>query len=155
MARRGDARPAGRRRVAITGTRRRLVLRHGQGRLLGRRLNGPAPEGEHRVVGLRPHRLVRRQRGSPDVDRFAQFSVAAAEMALEDAGELDVDPARAGVISRTGVGGLETLQEQIGVLYREGSAPGLAVPRADDDGKRRRRADLDAARVARSRARRS
>src|SRR3712207_5564749 len=46
-------------------------------------------------------------------DRFAQFSVAAAAMALEDAGELDVDLDRAGVLIASGVGGLHTLEEQI------------------------------------------
>jgi 3-oxoacyl-[acyl-carrier-protein] synthase II len=41
-------------------------------------------------------------------------------MALDDAGELGVDPARAGVIFGTGVGGLETLQQQITVLVEKG-----------------------------------
>ena len=54
------------------------------------------------------------------VDRFAQFSVAAADMALADAGDIGADPDRAGVIFGTGVGGLETLQEQIGVFLEKG-----------------------------------
>ena len=41
-------------------------------------------------------------------DRFAQFSVASAALALEDAGELGTDPLRTGVIYGTGVGGLQT-----------------------------------------------
>ena len=53
-------------------------------------------------------------------DRFQQFSVASAQMALDDAGDLDVDPGRAGVIFGTGVGGLETLQAQITVLVEKG-----------------------------------
>lgn len=53
-------------------------------------------------------------------DRFAQFSVASAQMALDDAGDLGVDPMRAGVIFATGVGGLQTLQEQISVLIEKG-----------------------------------
>ncbi|MGH9169635.1 MAG: beta-ketoacyl-[acyl-carrier-protein] synthase family protein [Acidimicrobiales bacterium] len=55
-------------------------------------------------------------------DRFQQFSVSSAQMALDDAGDLDVDvdPGRAGVVFGTGVGGLETLQEQIGVLLEKG-----------------------------------
>ena len=52
------------------------------------------------------------------VDRFTQFSVASATMAFEDAGEIDVDPAKAGVIFATGVGGFETLADQVGV-YNE------------------------------------
>jgi 3-oxoacyl-[acyl-carrier-protein] synthase II len=53
-------------------------------------------------------------------DRFAQFSLATAQMALEDAGELGSDPLRTGVIYATGVGGLETLQEQMTVLIEKG-----------------------------------
>jgi 3-oxoacyl-[acyl-carrier-protein] synthase II len=53
-------------------------------------------------------------------DRFQQFSVVAAQMALDDAGEIDADPGRVGVIFGTGVGGLQTLQEQIGVLFEKG-----------------------------------
>ncbi|HEY7947132.1 MAG TPA: beta-ketoacyl synthase N-terminal-like domain-containing protein, partial [Acidimicrobiales bacterium] len=82
-------------------------------------LQNPAPEGERRVVGFDPTawfgpKEVRR------VDRFAQFSVAAADMALIDAGEIGADPDRAGVVFATGVGGLETLQEQIGVFHEKG-----------------------------------
>ena len=54
------------------------------------------------------------------VDRFAQFSVASATMAFEDAGEIDVDPAKAGVIFATGVGGFETLADQVGVYNERG-----------------------------------
>jgi 3-oxoacyl-[acyl-carrier-protein] synthase II len=55
------------------------------------------------------------------VDRFAQFSVASATMAFEDAGEIDVDPAKAGVIFATGVGGFETLADQVGVYNERGA----------------------------------
>ncbi len=55
------------------------------------------------------------------VDRFAQFSVASATMAFEDAGDLDVDPAKAGVIFATGVGGFETLADQVGVYNEKGA----------------------------------
>jgi 3-oxoacyl-[acyl-carrier-protein] synthase II len=55
------------------------------------------------------------------VDPFAAFSVAAAQMALEDAGELEVDPARAGVLFATGVGGFETLAEQVTVYNERGA----------------------------------
>ena len=60
-----------------------------------------------RVVGFDPSvwfgpKEVRR------VDRFGQLTVAAAAMALEDAGAVDVDPERAGVIMGTGAGGIET-----------------------------------------------
>ena len=52
-------------------------------------------------------------------DRFAQFAIACAAMALEQAGDLHVNPARAGVLLGTGVGGLHTLEEQILVYYQK------------------------------------
>jgi 3-oxoacyl-[acyl-carrier-protein] synthase II len=72
----------------------------------------PQVPGVRRVEGFDPSawfgpKEVRR------VDRFAQFSVAAAAMAIDDAGELAVDPDRAGVVFATGVGGLESLNAQI------------------------------------------
>ncbi|HZU73989.1 MAG TPA: beta-ketoacyl-ACP synthase II [Acidimicrobiales bacterium] len=80
----------------------------------------PGPVGERRVQGFDAEQWfgpkeVRR------VDRFAQFAVAAAEMALEDAGSPEVDPDRAGVIIGTGVGGLNTLEEQILVHHEKGA----------------------------------
>jgi len=83
-------------------------------------LQRPAPEGERRVPGFDPTvwfgpKEVRR------VDRFAQFSVAAADMAIADAGDIGADPDRSGVVFGTGVGGLETLQEQIAVFLEKGA----------------------------------
>ena len=57
------------------------------------------------------------------------------------------DPARCAVILGTGVGGLITLEEQIGVYIDKGAAPGQPVPRPDDDGERDRRHHRDAARL--------
>ena len=107
-----------RRRVAVTGLG--VVSCCGTGKdAFFAGLNGPAPEGEHRVLGFDPAlwfdaKEVRR------ADPFAQFAVAAAEMALEDAGPVDVDPARAGVQIGTGVGGLSSMESQIGVLLEKG-----------------------------------
>ena len=82
-------------------------------------------------------------------DRFAQFAAGRGRMALEQtAASRPADPMRRGVIIGTGVGGLDTLEEQIQVRLREGRAPGVAVPRPDDDGQRRRRLGLDALRLA-------
>jgi 3-oxoacyl-[acyl-carrier-protein] synthase II len=60
-------------------------------------------------------------------DRFAQLAVAAASQAMTDA-SLDVaaDPERIGVAIATGVGGLETLIEQ--VLLMEKRGPGRLSP---------------------------
>src|SRR4051812_30840490 len=54
-------------------------------------------------------------------DRFQQFALAAATMAIEDAGgEPPGDPARKGVIVATGIGGLNTLEEQIQTRWEKG-----------------------------------
>jgi 3-oxoacyl-[acyl-carrier-protein] synthase II len=80
----------------------------------------PSIEGERRVrdfdaAAYFGPKEVRR------LDRFAQFSVAAAEMALADAGDLQADPDRAGVVFATGVGGFETLAEQVMVYNDRGA----------------------------------
>jgi 3-oxoacyl-[acyl-carrier-protein] synthase II len=55
-------------------------------------------------------------------DRFTQLAVAAAKMALED-GKLDLakeDLNRIGVLVGSGIGGLQTIQEQHSVLMKKG-----------------------------------
>ena len=62
------------------------------------------------------------------MDRFAQFAVAAAQMAIEDS-KLDMeglDKERLGVIIGTGIGGLETLENQHKILLEKG--PGRVSP---------------------------
>ncbi len=54
-------------------------------------------------------------------DRFTQFSLAAADMALHDAGDLGADPDRSGVVFATGVGGLDTLADQISLFNEKGA----------------------------------
>src|SRR5262245_17960281 len=51
-------------------------------------------------------------------DRVEQFSLAAAKEAMAQAGDVGVDPSRFGVVFATGVGGLNTLEEQAWV-YQE------------------------------------
>lgn len=53
-------------------------------------------------------------------DRFTQFAVAATEMCLEDAGNPTFDLDRAGVFIATGIGGLQTLEDQIEVRINKG-----------------------------------
>jgi 3-oxoacyl-[acyl-carrier-protein] synthase II len=57
------------------------------------------------------------------MDRYTQFSMAAAHMAIKHA-ELDlnkVNPERMGVILGSGIGGIETLEKQADVLSTKGS----------------------------------
>ncbi len=79
----------------------------------------PAPEGERRVRDFDPAAWFD-VKSARRADRFQQFAIATAQMALDDAGELRVDPMRAGVVHGTGVGGLETLENQVGVLNSKG-----------------------------------
>ena len=73
------------------------------------------------VRGFDPERWLPRKEVRR-MDRFAQFAVAAALMAGEDAGmiwsALDLD--RVGVIMGTGIGGMETLIDQSSVLVARG-----------------------------------
>jgi len=54
-------------------------------------------------------------------DRFNQFGIAAADLALADAGEFEVDPDMAGVMLGTGIGGLESLENQVILQYEKGA----------------------------------
>ena len=110
------------RRVAVTGIG--VVAPCGIGReAFWAGLLGPAPEGPRRVeafdaTGVYGPKDIRR------VDRFTQFAAVAAEEAITDAGgssSLGADPERIGVIVGTGVGGIETLEEQIQVRLERGA----------------------------------
>ncbi len=59
-------------------------------------------------------------------DRFAQFAIASAKLAWEDAGEPEVVAERAGSVYATGIGGVETLLTQHSVLLERG--PGRVSP---------------------------
>lgn len=54
-------------------------------------------------------------------DRFNQFGIAAADLALKDAGEFEVDPNYVGVMMGTGIGGLESLETQVILQYEKGA----------------------------------
>ena len=53
-------------------------------------------------------------------DRVTQLAVGAAADALADAGEIDADPARCGVVGGTGIGGLRTQEAEERVLFEKG-----------------------------------
>ncbi len=115
----GPEGPIAGRRVAITGIGVLSCCGVGS-EALWTGLNGPAPEGPRTVPDYDVERWFD-AKAARQVDRFAQFSVAAAEMALDDAGELGADPGRCGVVMGTGVGGFESLQNQV-LLYGEKGA---------------------------------
>jgi 3-oxoacyl-[acyl-carrier-protein] synthase II len=79
----------------------------------------PAADGERHVTDFDPT-VYFDPKEARQTDRFAQLSIASAVMALEDSGRVGTDPIRSGVLYATGVGGLATLQEQMGVLLEKG-----------------------------------
>jgi 3-oxoacyl-[acyl-carrier-protein] synthase II len=75
--------------------------------------------GEVRDYDLAPYfnpKEVRR------VDRFTQLGFGAAADAISDAGELGADPSRVAVIAATGVGGLETMEENESTFLQRGAS---------------------------------
>ena len=83
-------------------------------------LNSPPPEGERRVHDFDPKQWYENPKEARRADRSQQFAMAAAQMAMRDAGELTSDPGRSGVIYATGVGGLATFEEQVKVWMEKG-----------------------------------
>jgi 3-oxoacyl-[acyl-carrier-protein] synthase II len=79
------------------------------------------------VRDFQPERFLERKE-LRHLDRFTQFAVAAAHLALEDSGlKLDqIDRERAGVLIGSGIGGIQTLFEQMKVLLARG--PGRISP---------------------------
>ena len=107
------------RRVAVTGIG--ALARCGIGAdAFWQGLLEPAPEGSRAIDDFDPEPYFDNVKESRRTDRFAQFALAVAQMALEQAGEITADPLRRGVIFGTGVGGLNTLEEQIWTYHEKG-----------------------------------
>lgn len=64
----------------------------------------------------------------PGVDRVSQIAVAAASLALRDAGALDAAPERIGVYAGCGMGGAAALEAAYGAGLRGSRVPPLTVP---------------------------
>ena len=64
----------------------------------------------------------------PGVDRVSQLAVAAAGLAVRDAGGLDVAPERIGVYAGCGMGGAAALEAAFAAGLRGGRVPPLTVP---------------------------
>ena len=107
------------RRVAVTGVG--VLAACGIGRdQFWSGLLAPQPSGERRIVGFEPESAFENPKEAKRTDRFAQVALAAAAEALAQAGDVDADPDRAGVLLGTGVGGLETLEAQVLVCAEKG-----------------------------------
>ncbi len=115
----GSEGPVRGRRVAVTGIG--AVTCCGLGiEALWEGLVHPSISGERRVPGFDAS-LYFDAKDVRRVDPFAAFTVASAQMAVEDAGDLRVASDRAGVIFATGVGGFETLAGQVTVYNERGA----------------------------------
>jgi 3-oxoacyl-[acyl-carrier-protein] synthase II len=108
------------RRVAVTGIGVVAPCGIGRDAFWAGLQRAPEPDGERRVDDFDPTPWFENRKEARRTDRFAQFALAAAAMALEQSGEPTVDPGRRGVIIGTGVGGLNTLEEQIRVFHDKG-----------------------------------
>jgi 3-oxoacyl-[acyl-carrier-protein] synthase II len=114
-----------RRRVAITGVG--VVSPCGIGaEAFWDGLLAAAPEGLRRVHDFDPAPLYENAKEARRADRFTQFALAAATEALEQSGPLQADPSRIGTWIGTGIGGLNTLEEQ--VLVHEHKGPRRVSP---------------------------
>ena len=109
----------GRRRVAVTGVG--VVSSAGMDAdAYFEGLCSPAPVGDRRVPDFDPNSYFDSPKDARRADRCTQFLVAAADQALVQAGEIGADPTRCGTMIGTGVGGITTLEEQIGVMNSKG-----------------------------------
>ncbi|MSO87183.1 MAG: beta-ketoacyl-[acyl-carrier-protein] synthase family protein [Acidimicrobiia bacterium] len=109
-----------RRRVAITGTG--VVSSCGTGvDAFWQGLNASPPSGERRVHDFDASAIFDNPKEARRTDRVTQLALAAATQALAQAGVIDGDPLRRGVLIGTGIGGIGTLEEQI-LLYAEKGA---------------------------------
>lgn len=108
------------RRVAITGIG--VVANCGLGaEAFWSGLITGLPEHGFDVVGFDPLPYFDgNKKEARRTDKFTQFALASAHEALEQAGELSADPARIGVWIGTGVGGIETLEDQIHTFHEKG-----------------------------------
>jgi 3-oxoacyl-[acyl-carrier-protein] synthase II len=122
------------RRVVITGVGAVSPLGVGADALLDRWIAGECGivDGEGRCDEFDPtDHLTRKE--ARRADRFTQLAVVAADEALANAGWADdgaPDPDRVGCVIGTGIGGLESLEEQVGVLRERGpsAVSPLSVP---------------------------
>lgn len=81
-------------------------------------------DGARQIDDFDPTPYFENPKEARRTDRFAQFALAATQLAFEQAGLDDgappYEPARCGVFVGTGIGGIETLEEQILVHDKKG-----------------------------------
>ncbi|HLG92608.1 MAG TPA: beta-ketoacyl-ACP synthase II [Acidimicrobiales bacterium] len=109
---------SGPRRVAVTGLG--VVATCGIGKeAFWAGLMAPQQPGERRVRDFDPEAWLG-PKEARRVDRFAQFNLAAAQLAVEDAGHPTPDPERAGVVMGAGIGGVGSYEESHRQMLEKG-----------------------------------
>jgi 3-oxoacyl-[acyl-carrier-protein] synthase II len=108
-----------RRRVAVTGLGVVAPCGIGRDAFWAGLLTRPQP-GMRQIADWDPSPWFDNPKEARRSDRFSQFALAAAAEALDQAGPLDAEPARIGVLIGTGIGGIATLEEQILVNSTKG-----------------------------------
>ncbi|MEM9561263.1 MAG: beta-ketoacyl-ACP synthase II [Actinomycetota bacterium] len=83
-------------------------------------LLAPPADGDRKVPDWDPAPWYDSPKDARRADPFTQYAIAAAAMALEEAGELGADPDRIGVMIGTGIGGISTNEQQIVVRHEKG-----------------------------------
>ena len=108
------------RRVAVTGLG--VVAQCGIGveAFWNGLLTSEPGDASRRIAEFDPTPFFENAKEVRRADRFTQMAIAAATEALASAGEIGTDPARSGVLIGTGVGGLDTLEEQIVIRHEKG-----------------------------------
>ena len=109
-----------RRRVAVTGIGVLAPCGIGRDAFWAGLSRVPTDDVTRSVEGFDPLPFFANAKEARRIDRFAQFGLACAAEALEQADALGVDPARTGVWIGTGVGGLNTLEDQILTFHEKG-----------------------------------
>jgi 3-oxoacyl-[acyl-carrier-protein] synthase II len=107
------------RRVVVTGVGAVTSAGEGADLLFKVLSEGSAPTSQ-RVEGFDADALFG-PKEARRLDRFSQYTLAAAMQAFDDAHLEVVDPERAGVLFATGVGGISTMVDQIGVMRDRGA----------------------------------
>jgi len=82
---------------------------------------GAPPEGERRVRDFDQTAVFDNPKEARRADRVTQLALAAATQALDQAGDIQCDPLRRGVLIATGIGGIATLEEQITLYANKGA----------------------------------
>ncbi|MFP5322305.1 MAG: beta-ketoacyl-[acyl-carrier-protein] synthase family protein [Acidimicrobiia bacterium] len=118
-----DRNQRARRRVAVTAVS--AVAKAGTGAdAFWQGLLREPEQGMRRIEDFDPAPYFANPKEARRSDRFAQLALAAAQHLLEDAGhpdgDLGHDPSRMAVMVATGIGGIETLEDQILVRAEKG-----------------------------------